>query len=175
MQGCISGSMGNEPVTLSEGLARLKAEHIPLFEKLHGLHSICSKIETENNTEDHFLQLKPAVESFISELEPHSDREEEVLFKMMEAYIGKNMGPIAVMEYEHQQAKFLIGSFRSKTVDSNMELDDETMKEYSRLIKNAYHILVDHFTKEENILFPMAEKMFTAEEKIELARKIDLI
>jgi regulator of cell morphogenesis and NO signaling len=175
MQGCISGSMGNEPVTLSEGLARLKSEHIPLLEKLHGLHSICSKIETEENTKDHFFQLKPAVELFIAELEPHSDREEEVLFNMMAAYIGKEMGPIAVMEYEHQQAKFLIGSFRSKTADANIKLDADTMKEYSRLINNAYHILVGHFSKEENILFPMAEKMLTAEEKIELARKIDLI
>jgi iron-sulfur cluster repair protein YtfE (RIC family) len=167
--------MGNDPVELSEGLARLKAEHIPLLEKLHGLHSICSKIASEGNTKEYFLQLKPAVETFFLELEPHSQREEEVLFKMMEAYIGKDMGPIAVMEYEHDQAKFLIGSFRTKTADSSIELDDATMKEYSRLINNAVQILVDHFAKEENILFPMAEKMLTDEEKIELAQKIDLI
>jgi regulator of cell morphogenesis and NO signaling len=35
--------------------------------------------------------------------------------------------------------------------------------------------LVSHFAKEESILFPMAENMFSEEEKQELAARIKLI
>lgn len=175
MEGCVSGMIGNEPVTLCEGLAQLKAEHGPLLEKLHGLHSICENIENAEIAEEQFLLLRPAVVTFIAELEPHSEREEEVLFKMMETYLGKGMGPIAVMEYEHDQAKSLIGSFLEKSADTTEGLDGELMREYSRLIKNAYFTLIDHFAKEENVLFPMAEKLLSDEEKIELLENINKI
>ena len=33
---------------------------------------------------------------------------------MMEVYIGKSGGPIAVMEYEHEQAKGFISEFIEK-------------------------------------------------------------
>jgi regulator of cell morphogenesis and NO signaling len=173
MEGCMSGLMGNAPVTLCEGLTQLKSEHVPLLEKLHGLFSICTKIENGESTQ--FSQLRPAVENFIAELGPHSEREEEVLFKMMEAYLGRGMGPIAVMEYEHKQAKSLIGSFLEKTAGNVEIVEVEMMKEYSRLIKNAYHTLVDHFAKEENVLFPMAERVLSDEEKTELVEKINQI
>ncbi|MGJ7919682.1 hemerythrin domain-containing protein [Neobacillus sp. LXY-4] len=174
MEGCFSSMMGNEPVSLSEGLAQLKGEHIPLLEKLHGLFDLCSKIETNDHPESHFGQLKSAVKVFMTELEPHSEREEQVLFRMMEKYIGVGMGPIAVMEYEHDQAKSLIGRFFEKTSGSD-DLSVEMMREYSDLIKNAYLTLVDHFAKEENVLFPMAERMLTTEEKAELYKQINEI
>lgn len=172
MQGCASSMMGNEPVTLSEGLAQLKCEHIPLLEKLHGLFNICSKIDKNEDINANFRQLEPAVRTFMEELEPHSEREERVLFRMMEKYLGVGMGPIAVMEYEHTQAKLLIGRFFEKMAEERDNISVDEMKESSELIKNAYFTLTDHFSKEENVLFPMAENMLSDEEKAELAMKI---
>jgi regulator of cell morphogenesis and NO signaling len=40
------------------------------------------------------------------------------------------------------------------------------------LIKNAYYTLLDHFAKEEQVLYPMAERMFSQEEKEILKQKI---
>ncbi|WP_257985059.1 hemerythrin domain-containing protein [Bacillus sp. T33-2] len=62
------------------------------------------KVELNDDRES-FKRLPPAVEKFLSDLEPHSEREEGVLFEMMASYIGRESGPIAVMEYEHDQVK----------------------------------------------------------------------
>lgn len=175
MEGCMSALGGNDSIILSKGLAQLKAEHVPLLEKLHGLNALCSNIEKDENIAENFSKLGPAVKVFMAELEPHSEREEQVLFRMMENYLGVGVGPIAVMEYEHEQAKSLIGKFFEKTNDHNGNYSADEMKEYSSLINNAYYTLVNHFAKEENVLFPMAEKLLSDEEKTELAERIKQI
>jgi regulator of cell morphogenesis and NO signaling len=43
------------------------------------------------------------------------------------------------------------------------------------LIKSAYLILTEHFAKEENVLFPMAERMLSDDEKEKLYQKIQEI
>jgi regulator of cell morphogenesis and NO signaling len=172
MQGCMS-SMMDRNVELCEGLQQLKNEHPPLLLMLDGLLETCQQIErVEITRETMFKELIQKVEAFFHELEPHSEREEGVLFSMMEKYIGRVSGPIAVMEYEHDQAKGFIGTFL-KASQSNDAFTDENMLELAGLIKNAYYTLVDHFAKEENVLFPMAQNFFTEEEKQELKERIN--
>src|SRR6476620_2428289 len=108
MQGCPSNLIGNEPVKLSEGLLKLVNEHHPLRNQLENLSSLCNRIEVEEEREASFKQLIEEVIDFSTKLEYHSAREEDYLFRMMEVYIGKDGGPIAVMEYEHEQAKGFI-------------------------------------------------------------------
>ncbi|MGI8385580.1 hemerythrin domain-containing protein [Robertmurraya sp. P23] len=172
MQGCMS-SMMDRNVELCEGLQQLKNEHPPLLLMLDGLLETCQQIErVETTRETVFKELIQKVEAFFHELEPHSEREEGVLFSMMEKYIGRESGPIAVMEYEHDQAKGFIGTFL-KAALSNDTYTDEEMMELAGLIKNAYYTLVDHFAKEENVLFPMAQNFFSEEEKQELKDRIN--
>jgi regulator of cell morphogenesis and NO signaling len=171
MQGCMSGFSGMEAVELSEGLAQLKSEHPPLLEKLDGLYELTQKVDQEINLEDSFSKLIEDVKIFISELEPHSEKEEGVLFRMMEKYTGVGTGPIAVMEYEHDQAKMFIGTFLEKA-SREEALSVEIQKKYAQLIQNAYFTLTEHFAKEENVLFPMAERMLSDDEKEELLIRI---
>lgn len=175
MTGCMSGMDFDSKFNLSEGLQQLKDEHPPLLGMLDELLKLCEMIEAGEQMEENFGLLRPAVIDFLAELEPHSEREEGVLFEMMAAYIGREMGPIAVMEYEHDQAKRFIGTFLHQTKDDTAEFTEEQMIENATLIKNANYTLVSHFSKEEGILFPMAENMLTAEEKQELAERIRLI
>jgi regulator of cell morphogenesis and NO signaling len=44
--------------------------------------------------------------------------------------------------------------------------------ELASYVINAYSILTEHFMKEENVLFPMAERLLSDEEKEELAQKL---
>lgn len=172
MQGCMSSIMDRN-VELCDGLQQLKNEHPPLLLMLEGLLDTCQHIERVKTTrETMFQELIQKVKAFFDELEPHSEREEGVLFSMMEKYIGRESGPIAVMEYEHDQAKGYIGTFL-KVAQSNDTYTDEEMLELAGLIKNAYFTLVDHFAKEENVLFPMAQTFFTDEEKQELKDRIN--
>ncbi|MFE8703568.1 hemerythrin domain-containing protein [Cytobacillus sp. FJAT-54145] len=174
MQGCMSSMIGNQDIELSKGLRQLKEEHPSLLKQLENLLFTCNRIDANDEREEAFTSLIDQVKAFFHELEPHSEREEGVLFPMMETYIGKEMGPIAVMEYEHDQAKECIGTFL-KATNNKSEFTNEEIIKYSHVIKNAYYILVDHFAKEENILFPMAEKLLKVEEKEDLFIRINEI
>lgn len=171
MQVCPSSLIGNEPVELSEGLLKLVNEHPPLRDQLENLSSLCNKVEVEEEKEASFEQLIREVIDFSTRLEYHSAREEDYLFRMMEVYIGKDGGPIAVMEYEHEQAKGFISEFLKNTKDHS-QLTPAEMMNNATLIKNAYYTLLDHFAKEEQVLYPMAERMFSQEEKDTLNQKI---
>lgn len=171
MQVCPSSLIGNEPVELSEGLLKLVNEHPPLRDQLENLSSLCNKVEIEEEKEASFEQLIREVIDFSTRLEYHSAREEDYLFRMMEVYIGKDGGPIAVMEYEHEQAKGFISEFLKNTKDHS-QLTPAEMMNNATLIKNAYYTLLDHFAKEEQVLYPMAERMFSQEEKDTLNQKI---
>lgn len=149
-------------VTLSEGLYKLVSEHVPLRTSLDSLYSLCDRVEEENSTS--FPQLVQDVNQFSSDLDYHSVREEDILFRRMEVYLGKGGGPISVMEYEHQQAHGFINEFLKNTEGSSQLTTDDMMQNVG-LIRNAYHTLLSHFTKEEQVLYPMAERMFTDEEK----------
>jgi regulator of cell morphogenesis and NO signaling len=175
MEACMSSMLGNSPVQLSPGLQQLKSEHIPLLSKMEGLLALCTKVENGENSGENFKKLRPAVLEFFAELDPHSEREEGVLFEMMAVYIGRESGPIAVMEYEHNQAKTLIKSFLESTENGYDSHSEEKVQEDTILVKQATYTLQDHFSKEENVLFPMAERMLKEEEKQELLERIQKI
>ncbi|WHZ04651.1 hemerythrin domain-containing protein [Neobacillus sp. YX16] len=160
------------PVELSKGLNQLKSEHPPLLAQLEGLFKLTKQIEEDSTSENTFEELINKVNEFKAALDPHSEREEGVLFPMMGVYIGTASGPIAVMEYEHDQAKAKIHEFLEKAACTQT---DEEKKKSAELVKNAYYILTEHFAKEENVLFPMAEHMLSDDEKEELYQKIQEI
>lgn len=173
MSGCMSAMGGMAPGELSKGLKQLKGEHPPLLAQLEEIFKCTQLIEEAVDIEKNFSDLISKVNQFKEELDPHSEREEGVLFPMMGAYIGTTSGPIAVMEYEHDQAKMKINAFLEQA--SSGEHKKEEIQNLSALIKEAYFILTQHFSKEENVLFPMAERMLSEEEKEELFRKIQEI
>lgn len=172
MSGCMSSFGGMSPVELSKGLYQLKSEHPPLLAQLEGLFILTQQIKEDSSIDNSFEELIIKVNEFKAALDPHSEREEGVLFPMMGVYIGTTSGPIAVMEYEHDQAKAKIHEFLEK---ANSSITVEEKKNLSDLVKNAYFILTEHFAKEENVLFPMAERMLSNEEKEELYKKIQEI
>ncbi|MFK9094469.1 hemerythrin domain-containing protein [Bacillus salipaludis] len=173
MSGCMSAFGGMPQAELSEGLKQLKSEHPPLLDQLEGLYGLTQKIDQETDIDHNFGELIVKVKELKAALDPHSEREEGVLFPMMGVYIGTTSGPIAVMEYEHDQAKANIAAFLAKAEAGQTSTDEK--KKLAELIQNAYSILTEHFSKEENVLFPMAERMLTGEEKAELYRKIQEI
>ena len=158
--------IGNEPVELSEGLHKLMNEHQPLRNLLDYLFTLCNQVE-----ENSFEQLVEEVKNFSLKLDHHSVREENYLFRVMEVYLGKEGGPIAVMEYEHEQARGFIDEFMEKTKNHSPFTLDE-MNKLALLIKNAYYTLLDHFAKEEQVLFPMAERLLSQDEKELLNEKL---
>jgi len=169
MEGCMSSLMGNETVEFSKGFEKLFEEHGGLRQQLGDLLQMVQLLDQQEERAGLFTDLRKKVSAFFEELEAHSQKEESILFPMLETYIGKSGGPIAVMEYEHEEAKRLIQSFLTQ---SDKEATDEEMITHSILVREAHSLLVSHFMKEENVLFPMGERFFSESEKEELYVKV---
>ncbi|MFC0558459.1 hemerythrin domain-containing protein [Halalkalibacter alkalisediminis] len=169
---------GNESVKLCPPLQRLKSEHVPLRAQMKNLYELSVSIEKEKEMgrmKDKLWQLRNGVIEFVTLLDPHSEKEEGVLFPMVANYIGKDVGPIYVMEYEHDQAKGNLRKFLEETIHVEKCLNSIVILEMAEFYNQAYHVLQGHFLKEEEILFPMAEKLLTSEEKIKLENQIGTI
>ncbi|WP_394232710.1 hemerythrin domain-containing protein [Niallia oryzisoli] len=165
----MSSLMGNGPVEFSRGFEKLLEEHVVLREQLNELLQMVQLLDKQDEKAETFAALTGKVTAFYKELETHSEKEENVLFPMLESYIGKSGGPIAVMEYEHEQAKALIQAFLTRAVRG---ATDEEILSHSMLVSEAHSLLISHFMKEENVLFPMGERLFSDSEKEELFVKI---
>lgn len=172
-QSFCGGMMGRtEKVSLCTALQKLYNEHTPLRKQMEEFYVVCKElkqIDEKESGSDKWKDLVSRVTTFESELSPHSEREEGILFPMMARYIGRETGPIAVMEYEHDQAKGYLRAFLNEA-PHQADADTQRKIQLADFAIQAFLILRDHFHKEENILFPMAEQFLTNEEKEELGR-----
>ncbi|WP_332634914.1 hemerythrin domain-containing protein [Halalkalibacter flavus] len=172
----ICGLAGNASIELCRPLRILKEEHKPLREQMEFLYNLSVSIEEENDIEtmkEQLGSLRSGVVEFVSQLDPHSEKEEGVLFPMVAKYTGKDVGPIAVMEYEHDQAKSNLRTFLEKTFQLEAEVTINELIQMTQLYNEAFHILQGHFMKEEEILFPMAEQLLSNNEKQSLDIQIN--
>lgn len=167
--------IGNEPVELSPALACLKNEHIMLTKQMTDFYQLSVKIQQGQmeGLAASLRELYEKVTAFIKDLEPHSEKEETILFEAMAQYIGKENGPLAVMEYEHEQARINLKNFMKKMANRD-SMSKEQIDESCEYAKNAYLVLRDHFMKEETVLFPMAERLLSEGEKQRIAERFGL-
>ena len=172
MEGCMSTMLGNQSIVLCKGLQQLKEEHSFLREKLDELLEGGQSLEKQQVQEENVTEFVQKVRTFFNELETHSKKEETVLFPMMETYLGKDGGPIAVMEYEHEQARKTLQLFMDESKNHLSAQDNDTIRTVLSYAIQAYSLLSVHFMKEENVLFPMADQMLSEEEKATLNQNI---
>lgn len=178
---CSAGFGDPTKINYCAALKQLIDEHPSLLAKMAEFNQMVQAFESDEGREDWneaIEQLHEKLTIFIAELEPHSDREEDVLFEMMVKYIGREGGPIAVMEYEHNTAKLNLREFMEKVAlmkEEGKVLSKEDAFRLFRHLKIVYITLTDHFMKEENILFPMAEQTLSDEEKAQLLTEFSKI
>ena len=87
-----------------------------------------------------------------SALATHAQLENDLLFSAMEPHVGP-MGPLAVMRREHEEIEGTLAGLQ--------EVQDTA--EAQRMLLYAIRVARDRFAKEEQILYPMAEKALGAE------------
>ncbi len=93
-------------------------------------------------------QVQAQVSLLAAGLATHAHLEDELLFAKLDP-----LGPVAVMRQEHDQIEGDLGQVQ--------EAGD--LAQAQRLVLHAIQVARDHFTKEEELLFPMAEQALGAE------------
>jgi len=140
---------------MSKATADLMNEHEAILSAIQTLERMMAVMEksTSVDTED--------IHDFIGFLKEFADKchhgkEEGLLFPaMIGAGVPDRGGPIGVMLADHTEGRKLIRDMEdSITTNVDWEKLARAAGEYSHLLRN-------HIQKENNVLFPMAEKVLT--------------
>jgi iron-sulfur cluster repair protein YtfE (RIC family) len=124
-------------------------------------HALCDELFTnvENlAAQSDWAQLQPVFNEFTAETERHFSREEKILFPHLENMMGSADGPTQVMRMEHEQIRLLIGNL--KVMIENKDRDGISGEAETLLI-----MMQQHNAKEEQILYPMMDRMLVSEEE----------
>ncbi|WP_052947476.1 hemerythrin domain-containing protein [Aneurinibacillus tyrosinisolvens] len=155
-------AMGNFDVSsYCDAIQMLLNEHPPLVARIHKLAEGAKWLDdaADGQWNEGIQGLCEQEASFRIDLEIHSAKEEEGLFPVLGRHIGTQQGPIAVMEWEHSEAKRLLSAFEGQIKHR------EQAGEAAASLLGACETLLSHFAKEENVLFPMAQKILSEQEK----------
>jgi regulator of cell morphogenesis and NO signaling len=161
-------------VVFSAPLQHLMDEHVSLRKDMDLIYEITEEIEFD---EGHaaiplFAQLYEQVSAFTEKLMAHSKREEEGLFPMITRHLGANDRTIEEMESEHEKAEQHLEDFLTEAEQAGVNIDENSVEWITVYAVQAHATLIQHFAKEEKMLFPLAESLLSVKEKVELERMI---
>jgi hemerythrin-like domain-containing protein len=90
----------------------------------------------------------------------HARLEEELLFSALEPHLGREDGPLAVMYDEHKEMERMLGH-----IEKIPDVDQAIL-----WIPEVLGAARNHFQKEEQVLFPMAQSVLGDETLSRLGR-----
>lgn len=153
---------------------QLKEEHEGILLMLKILGKICSRLDNQEKVDP--VHLERIMEFFrIFADKCHHGKEEEILFPEMEKYgIPKENGPIGVMIFEHNQGRTYVKEM-SDAVQRYQKGDSSASLEFINNARNYITLLSQHINKENDILFPMGEKVIPEIRKRELKEAFEKV
>ena len=102
-------------------------------------------------------------DQFRATLEQHLQHEEQVLFPAFEQRSGINMGPTQMMRMEHVPMRELLQAMQASLVQRNHQ-------QYLGQSETLLALMQQHNVKEENILYPMTDRVLQGEQENILQR-----
>lgn len=151
-------------------LQQLMDEHVSLRAEMNSFYELAEEIEYESGPVviEFFEKLYKQISEFTVHLKAHSIKEDNGLFPMMALHLGENDNTIEVMEFEHEKAEGHLQDFLTEANETGPSIHEEDARVITVYAVQAYATLIQHFAKEEKVLFPLAEEMLSEDEKAEL-------
>jgi len=147
----------------------LMNEHRLIERMLKVLMVAAEQVEVVEVDSDTFEKAIDFIRNFSDKF--HHAKEEGELFPLMESKgIPKDGGPIGMMLQEHD-----VGRNYVKGMDDALSKyktgDKSQASEISRNALGFANLLAEHIMKEDNILYPMSNRVISDQEKSSLARR----
>jgi hemerythrin-like domain-containing protein len=103
----------------------------------------------------------------------HHSKEEKHFFAALEQRgVRPDVGPIAVMLAEHQHGRHRLKAVADALVKARTG-DRHAIREVRENLAAYVKLLKEHITKEDNVLFAMADKIFTAGDQTALSEAFE--
>jgi hemerythrin-like domain-containing protein len=94
----------------------------------------------------------------------HHGKEEDILFRrMLERGFSAESGPVAVMLHEHRQGRALVSAIHAVGEGTGAVTSNERAT-FLQGARGFIPLLRQHIQKEDNILYPMSERVLTSAE-----------
>jgi len=110
-----------------------------------------------------WLSAQAAFSAFAAGMARHFAMEEEVLFPAFESRTGNTAGPTRVMRLEHDQMRGLLDALRQA-------VEHRDGQAYAGAAETLLVLMQQHNLKEEQILYPMCDRVLAGERDELLAR-----
>ena len=151
----------------------LKEEHQVILRVLNSLETATLKIAQGKSTASFFIEAADFIKGFADGC--HHAKEEGVLFKYMEKHgILVQGGPIGAMLADHEQGRVFTRQMRT-AAEAWQAGDLSAAIAVEENARGYYTLLRNHIFKEDNILFPMADRVIPVGEHQELDDKFEHI
>ncbi len=152
----------------------LMSEHRVIERVLASLEAGAARLEAGQPVRpDFFIQATDFVKGFADGC--HHRKEEGVLFAaMVDAGLPREVGPIAVMLAEHEQGRAYTRGLRAAA--QRLAAGDASAR--TDVIGNARgyaDLLRQHISKEDTILFPMADQVIPAAAHVQVAEGFERV
>lgn len=130
-------------------------------------------VEQKSAEADHFELVVDLIRNFADGL--HHAKEEELLFPLLgEKGFSPELGPVAVMLMEHVQGRnFVKGVIAG--IDEFRKGNNDAIKSIYENMSGYANLLQNHIAKENNVLFRMADQMFSADEQQTLIEQFAVV
>ena len=152
----------------------LMEEHIVIERVLTALETSVHRLEQGQNVRPgFFIDAADFIKGFADGC--HHKKEEEVLFVSLLAYgLPTQGGPVQVMLSEHDQGRKLAAQMREGA--QRWEAGDPSGRlEVISAAKNYVAMLRNHIYKENNVLFPMADRVIPPTEHERLSEDFERV
>ena len=150
----------------------LMHEHQAILLMLRILERICQRLESRQSVCAEDLQrIVEFIQVFADRC--HHSKEEDLLFVAMEhAGIPRHGGPIEVMIHEHEQGRDCIRGL-ANSVAKHRAGNTEAAAQIVLNAREYIRLLSDHIDKEDNVLYPLADRFLSKETQRKLLKDFD--
>jgi hemerythrin-like domain-containing protein len=152
----------------------LKAEHRAIERMLRILEGVSDRLESGDPVDSaHLAQIVEFIQVFADRC--HHGKEEDLLFVAMgEAGIPTEGGPIGVMLREHVIGREHVGTM-NRAAGQYAAGNAQAAKEFAAAARGYVELLRQHIAKEDNILYPMADRALSQDKRDELLEGFEVI
>lgn len=152
----------------------LKEEHQGILLMLKILDKVCVKLESKEKVDpDHLERIVEFFRVFADKC--HHGKEEDLLFPEMEkSGVPKERGPIGVMLIEHDQGRAFVKGM-GEAATRYKKGGSTGLAEFTKNARDYIALLTQHINKENNILFPMGDRVVSREKQEELVEAFETL
>ncbi|WNR43442.1 hemerythrin domain-containing protein [Paenibacillus roseipurpureus] len=146
---------------------RLKEEHVQMREQLSEIRTMAAALYVLDDCSIgmcRLIDLQDRILSLVEELEQHSEWEEQELFPNLQSYLHPTMAisvsrSVHVLEQDHDLAKKVVQSYVNGVNAMSVPIDMDFVHVMASELLTACLILLKHFTLEEELVYPLMDRI----------------